>query len=219
MPTQTSSSASIWSIGRLDALRDVAVDGVAGVGTVDGDDADVAVFRVVDHGRTVRRPSSEGQRRGARGTGDDPPPRLVRLLMWDHAGNAQADVGHRAADVLAGSPTSAGGRSTRVARIASAGRSRPRRRVGDRRRRPRRCPRPPAPSRRTDSSGSPGCRSTGSRRSAARGRCAGGWIEAPIVRASISVATLATWWSPNATCSSTVCAGVFGSGSSVMCCA
>ena len=29
--------------GRLDALGDVAVDGVAGLGTVDGDDGDVAV--------------------------------------------------------------------------------------------------------------------------------------------------------------------------------
>ena len=31
-------------------------------------------------------------------------------------------------------------------------------------------------------------------------------MRAPIVRASTSVATLATWWSPNAMCSSTVCA-------------
>ena len=39
---------------------------------------------------------------------------------------------------------------------------------------------------------------------------------APIVRASTSVATLATWWSPNAISISTLCAGVSGSGSVVM---
>jgi hypothetical protein len=44
-------------------------------------------------------------------------------------------------------------------------------------------------------------------------------MAAPIVRASISVATFATWWSPKASWSSTVCGGVFGSGSVVMCCA
>ena len=39
------------------------------------------------------------------------------------------------------------------------------------------------------------------------GSTAGGRMRAPIVRASTSVATLATWWSPNAMCSSTLCAG------------
>ena len=42
-------------------------------------------------------------------------------------------------------------------------------------------------------------------------------IFAPIVRASTSAATLATWWSPTADCINTVCAGVFGYGSVVMC--
>ena len=38
--------------GRLDALGDVAVDGVAGLGAVDRDDGDVALeFVVDDHGR------------------------------------------------------------------------------------------------------------------------------------------------------------------------
>jgi len=40
---------------------------------------------------------------------------------------------------------------------------------------------------------------------------------APIVRAITSVVTLATWWSPKAISISTRCAGVFGSGSRVMC--
>ena len=37
--------------GRLDALGDVAVDGVLGLGPVDGDDGDGAALLVVDHGR------------------------------------------------------------------------------------------------------------------------------------------------------------------------
>ncbi len=36
--------------GLLEALRDRGVDGVARVGTVDGDDGDVAFFAVLDHG-------------------------------------------------------------------------------------------------------------------------------------------------------------------------
>ena len=41
---------------------------------------------------------------------------------------------------------------------------------------------------------------------------AGRYAEAPIVRASTSDMTLATWWSPTATCRSTVCFGVFRGG-------
>ena len=39
----------------------------------------------------------------------------------------------------------------------------------------------------------------------------------PIVRAVISVARFDTWWSPNESSCSTLCGGVFGGGSSVMC--
>src|SRR5881394_2471930 len=42
---------------------------------------------------------------------------------------------------------------------------------------------------------------------------------APIVRASTSVWTFATWWSPMASWMRIVCAGVFGNGSVVMWCA
>ena len=41
--------------------------------------------------------------------------------------------------------------------------------------------------------------------------------DAPIVRASVSVVMFATWWSPNAMCNRTLCAGVFGYGFVVMC--
>jgi hypothetical protein len=37
-----------------------------------------------------------------------------------------------------------------------------------------------------------------------------------MMRASVSVATFETWWSPNASCSSTVFGGVSGSGSRTM---
>ena len=47
----------------------------------------------------------------------------------------------------------------------------------------------------------------------------GEWMLAPIVRASTSAWYCVTWWSPKATCSITVCDGVFGKGSVVMCCA
>ena len=50
--------------------------------------------------------------------------------------------------------------------------------------------------------GMPNC---GSDRSCGRGPV-GGHARAPIVRASTSAVTLATWWSPRATCSSTLCA-------------
>ena len=52
-----------------------------------------------------------------------------------------------------------------------------------------------------------------------RGASTGRWTRAPIVRASTSVVMSATWWSPKPTCSSTLCVGVFGSGSAVMWCA
>ena len=42
---------------------------------------------------------------------------------------------------------------------------------------------------------------------------------ARLARASGHPVTVATWWSPLAGCSSTVCDGVFASGSSVMWCA
>ena len=49
------------------------------------------------------------------------------------------------------------------------------------------------------------------------GSSAGLRIRAPNVRAMIDVVKSATWWSPKATCMSTVCLGVPGSGFEVMC--
>ncbi len=58
---------------------------------------------------------------------------------------------------------------------------------------------------------------SGSRSGERPGASGVAFVCAPIVRASVSAETLATWWSPKATCMSTWCGGVPGSGSVVMC--
>ena len=145
------------------------------------------------------------------------------------AGERAADVDH-AARRCAGTRRSGGGRAPRTRSPGRAGRRRSRggvfvvggggvpRHSGA----PRaagRAQRPDVPDheRRVAVVGEAADRA-GSRSRAARSACrpgstAGRRRREPIVRASTSVATFATWWSPNERSWSTLCCGVFGSGS------
>ena len=73
-----------------------------------------------------------------------------------------------------------------------------------------RCPRSPSPSRTTGGTASARMPQNGTTSGLRPGASAGCRMRAPIVRASTSAVTFATWWSPNATSQSTWCAGVPG---------
>ncbi len=158
--------------------------------------------------------SSAGRRRGAAGSGN-------AAARGEHQrGRRDGDARPSGCQGTQGAPShtsiTAAADPQELGLLAAGGRAVPRRavrvlalarrRVRDRRRRDAGVPEHERGAAERDTPSMRGMPKYGSTSCGGPGASAGQRTAAPIVRASTSAVTFATWWSPNATCSSTSCA-------------